>query len=402
MAVPLPEALAQVRSAVLDDATLVRAVGSGRRRGSEPPWRRVELRYVDLKAGRRLQVTTYDQRQAHTRNLEPGADAEAGLEDLLAQPFGNWHVDTVGATVQVRVTKKGDALVHRKALVTATDPERGHDRAKQRMLDPGDPVLHVIGIADHQGRIKPSRQAKYRQIEAFVRSLDEALDSAQRAGALPEVSEQLPLRVVDLGCGNAYLTFAAYAYLTDVRRLPTRMVGIDVQPGSVERNNEHAQELGWDELTFVAGTIEDTEVATDPDVVLALHACDTATDDALARGVGWNAPVILAAPCCHHDLQTQLKSAATPTPYSLMMQHGILRERFADVLTDTFRAALLREQGYRVEVIAFVESQHTPRNTLLRAIRTTDRGSPASRSEYDELVDAWGVHPALAQRLSPH
>ncbi|MGH3383826.1 MAG: methyltransferase [Nocardioidaceae bacterium] len=401
MAHPLDEALARVRTAVLDDAALHRAVASGRRRGAEPPWRRAEVRYVDLKAGRRLQATTYDERQAHTRNAAPGDDAEALLDELLAEPFGSWHVETATETLQLRVTKKGDALLHTKPRTADGEaPARTHDRPKQRLLDSGDPVLHVIGIADHEGAIKPSKQAKYRQVEEFLRCLDGAVEAAQTAGVLPETDASRPLRVVDLGCGNAYLTFAAFAYLVGVRDLPVQMVGVDVKAQSRERNTELAAELGWsDGLTFVEGTIADATVDLQPDVVLALHACDTATDEALARAIGWRAPVVLGAPCCHHDLQRQLRSVETPAPFGLVTQHGILRERLADVLTDALRAALLRQRGYRVEVIQFVESKHTPRNVLLRAVRTDAETPERARQEYDDLVATWGVRPALARML---
>lgn len=401
MAQALGEALADVRAAVLDDTAFVRAVGSGRRRGQHPAWRRVELRYVDLKAGRRLQVTTYDDRQAHTRNHEPGDAARAAVSELLEQPFGNWHVDTAERTVQLRVTKKGDALVHTRAAAPAQEAaDRQHDRTKARLLDPADPVLHVIGISDHQGRVKPTRQAKYRQVEEFLRALDAAVDAARAAGTLPDVGPQRPLRVVDLGCGNAYLTFAAFAHLTAGRGLPVRMVGIDVRPQSLQRNTELADELGWsDRLTFAQGTIADADPGDTPDVVLALHACDTATDEALARAVGWRAPVVLSAPCCHHDLQRQLGEHPTPSPFGVVTRHGILAERLADVLTDAVRAALLRQHGYRVDVMQFVEDSQTPRNVLLRAVRTDAPASAQVREEYDELVATWQVRPALARML---
>jgi SAM-dependent methyltransferase len=263
-------------------------------------------------------------------------------------------------------------------------------------------VLHAIGIADHQGRVKPSRQAKYRQVEEFLRILAAAVDDALETGKVSAPTSAAPLRIVDLGCGNAYLTFTAFAYLTRTRGLPARMVGVDVRPQSRQRNAELSAELGYDqELTFVAGTIADAQTAETPDVVLALHACDTATDEALARAVRWQAPLLLAAPCCHHDLQRQLRTATPPEPYRLVLQHGILRERLADVLTDSLRAALLRRHGYRVDVVEFVESAHTPRNVLLRAVRTGAPAGAEAEQEYADLVAQWGVRPALERMLAP-
>jgi SAM-dependent methyltransferase len=393
---PLSDALARVRDLVLDDQALVRALATGRRRGQRPPWRRVELRYVDLKAGRHLQVTRYDETQAHVSNHRDAAEV---LDELLAEPFGNWHVDTVSQTLQLRVTKSGEAVVGLQARAATDAPERGHDRAKARLLPEDDPVLVELGISDREGRVKPSRRAKYRQVEEFLRELQAATDDAIASGRLHPTAEE-PLRIVDLGCGNAYLTFAAHGWLSRVRGLPVRVVGVDVKEQSRRHNTEVARRLGVeDEVTFVVGGIDDVELADDPQVVLALHACDTATDDALARAVGWHAPLVLAAPCCHKDVSRQLREHPAPEPYALLTRDGILRERFADTLTDALRAALLRTRGYRVEVVEFVGSEHTPRNTLIRAVAT---GGSADRAEqeYDELTRTWQVRPKLADLLA--
>ena len=401
---PLLRVLTRMRSLILDDQALVRAVASGRQKGQAPRWRRVEMRYVDLKAGRHLQVTAYDERQAHTSNHAVGEDAKAALDDLLDEPFGNWHVETTTETHQVRVTKKLEAMVHTSARreQEAAEPRRQHDRAKPRLLPEGDPALVAVGISDAQGRVKPSRQAKYRQVEEFLRDLGGALDDAMSSGKVRTPTVQEPLRVVDLGCGNAYLTFAAHSYLTRVRELPVRMVGVDVKEQSYRHNSEIAERLGVaGSMAFRQGDIGSVALDDEhaPDVVLALHACDTATDDALARAVLWDASLVLAAPCCHHDVAAQLRRTPTPAPYTLLTRHGILRERFADTLTDALRAGVLRVLGYRVDVIEFVESQHTPRNTLLRATRTGAPASAGAREELDDLVRTWNVQPRLADLL---
>jgi SAM-dependent methyltransferase len=393
-----------MRSHLLDPETLVRAVASGRQRGTQPRWRRVELRYVDLKAGRRLQVTAYDETQAHTSNyaiapLGQPSEARDAVDDLLDEPFANWHVDTTTETHQVRVTKKLEAVVPTHARAEQLEVDRAHDRDKERLLPEDDPVLVALGISDAQGRIKPTRQAKYRQVEEFLRLLDAAISDALAGGHLRTPTADDPLRIVDLGCGNAYLTFAAQRYLGGVRGLPVHLVGVDVKEQSREHNSAVAEKLGID-AEFVVGSIAGATLERAPEVVLALHACDTATDEALARAVEWGAPLVLAAPCCHHDIAAQLRKNPTPAPYAALTRHGILRERFADTLTDALRASLLRLQGYRVDVVQFVESQHTPRNTMLRATRT---GSPVTgggvRKEYDDLVAAWSVRPRLAELL---
>ncbi|MDT9592019.1 SAM-dependent methyltransferase [Nocardioides zeae] len=412
MAESLDVALARTRSLLLDADALVRAVASGRRRGApegRPAWRRVELRYVDLKAGRHLQVTAYDATQAHTSNHAAGsADAAAAVDALLDDPFAHWHVDTTTQQHQLRVTKRGEALAHTRDRAEQVEAPRGHDRDKDRLLPADDPVLRALGIADAQGRVKPSRQAKYRQVEEFCRLLDTAVGDAIERGHLRRPTPEDPLRVVDLGCGNAYLTFAAHRFLSAVRGLPVHLVGIDVKEQSREHNSRVAADLGVaDELTFLVGSIAEAQVPDElgrPEVVLALHACDTATDEALARAVEWDAPLVLAAPCCHHDVAAQLRRGTTPAPYQELTRHGILRERLADTLTDGVRASLLRREGYRVEVVQFVESQHTPRNTLLRAVRVPATGAGAAAAEtaveeYAALVADWGIRPRLGELL---
>ncbi|MFI7432971.1 methyltransferase [Micromonospora haikouensis] len=376
---PLDAALTEVRALLLDPA-LTRAVAAGRRKGHRPSVVRAELRPVVLKAGPRLQLATSDGARPHTRNLAPGAEAGAAVDALLAEPFGNWHVETTDVTLQLRVTKSGEAQVHRAAAARPAAEPGGHDRAKEWLLDPGDPIFAEIG----------GTAAKRRQVDAFLRAL---------AATLPDDLTG-PLRVVDLGCGNAYLTFAAYRYLTQ-RGLDVRLVGIDVREDQRQRNTELAGRLGWaDRVSFVAGTIADAAVDPTPDLVLALHACDTATDEALARAVRWDARWVLAAPCCHHDLAAQLRTRPTPAPYDLLTRQGILRERFADVLTDSLRAALLRLHGYRTEVVEFVDSRHTPRNLLIRARRAGGPPTAGQRADYRALVDQWQVTPRLETLLA--
>ncbi|WP_307828009.1 SAM-dependent methyltransferase [Nocardioides sp. SYSU D00038] len=400
MSEPLLRGLAMMRAHLLDPDQLVRAVGSGRRKGMQPRWRRVELRYVDLKAGRHLQVTAYDETQAHTANHLVGEPAREAVDALLDEPFGNWHVDTTTQAHQLRVTKKHEAVVHSADRAEPLAADRGHDRDKERLLAEDDPVFRALGLTDARGRLKPSRQSKYRQVEEFLRQLDAAITDALDRGALRRPTDDEPLRIADLGCGNAYLTFAAQRFLTGVRGLPVVVTGVDVKEQSREHNSAVAAELGV-AAEFAVGSILGAELDPAPEVVLALHACDTATDEALARAIGWDAPLVLAAPCCHHDVAAQLRRAATPAPYAMLTRHGILRERLADTLTDALRASLLRQQGYRVDVVQFVESQHTPRNTLLRAVRT---GRPVAgggvRKEYDDLVTTWGIEPRLAALLA--
>ena len=259
----LPAALAEIRRMLLDPG-LVRAVAAGRRRGHTPSVVRAELRPVSMKDGTRLQMVTSDGQRPVTRNLPPGAPAAEAVDALLAEPFGSWRVESTKVTLDLRVTKSGAAQVHRGPGPAAAVEPAGHDRPVQHLLDPGDPLFDVIG----------GGAAKRRQVDAFLRALAATLP----AGQLPE-----PLRVADLGCGNAYLTFAAYRWLTTARGADVRLIGVDVRDDQRARNTALAERLGWSgQVRFLAGTILDTPVEPPPQLVLALHACDTATDEALA------------------------------------------------------------------------------------------------------------------------
>jgi SAM-dependent methyltransferase len=377
--------LQRVADLLSDSDNLVSAVASGRRKGGQVPYRRVELRYVDLKSGRHLQVTSYDATQAHVSNH---ADPGAVIEELVKQPYANWTLKTTTQLHQVRISKKGAVFWHESEQDARV--ERGHDQSKHRLLEPSEPVLAALGIADAQGRIKPSRQAKYRQVEEFLRILVASIEAAEAAGELPTDG---PLRVVDLGCGNAYLTFAAAVLLS--KRRDVEVIGVDVKQQSRDHNTAVAEQLGLTRVSFRVSDIATAELPWSPHVVLALHACDTATDDCIARAVSWETPLILAAPCCHKDLSRQLRAATPPQKYAAILRDGILRERFADTVTDTVRASLLRARGYRVDVMEFVDSAHTPRNTLIRAVWTgkvQDDGA-------SELIADLGLQPKLGELL---
>jgi hypothetical protein len=377
--------LREVRTALTDPASIVRAVASGRQRNHQPPWRKVEVRTVDRGAVRVLQVTSYDDRQAHIRNIEL-TDAPEVLDELVAMPFANWFVRTDDEELQARVSKKGKVFVHRVPTAAASTA-RPHDRPKARRLDPSDPMFTALGISDSDGVLKPSRTAKFKQVQELLAALEPIADG------LPD-----PVRVVDLGCGNAYLTFATHRYLTGALGRDVHSVGLDVKEQSRHHNEAVARALGWaDAMTFEVAAIASTALVPRPDLVLSLHACDTASDEAIAAAVRSRTERLLVAPCCHHDIARQLRAREATTS---LLRYGILRERFADVLTDTLRATILRILGYRVEVVEFVDSVHTPRNTLIRGVRTGSPPSPSVVAEYRSLLEQWRVRPALSVMLA--
>ena len=381
MSLELDVAFNRAAELILDQNNFVRAVLSGRRRNMQTTYERIDIRPVQIKDGLKLQLVLSEAKQDTTKNI--GADNSAILE-LLNSGYANVLVEFTTGSYSLRITKKGEALIHEgKGTFERT---LAHDRSKERLLDSSDPFLVEVGISDHKGVIKPSMQDKYRQVEEFLRILEPAL---------PVKKEKLS--IVDLGCGHAYLTFATHQYLHKAG-VDAQVIGVDVRENSRDRNNKIAQKLGIsDSIEFRAEEISDTAIKT-ADIAIALHACDTATDDAIAWGVLHNVQLLLIAPCCHHDLQTQMQEI--PEPWPMLTRHGIMRERLGDLLTDSFRTQILKLLGYRVDAIEFVGGEHTPRNLMIRATKTGAKPDAIDVTRYKEMLAEWKVQPALAQRLA--
>ncbi|MCX6440230.1 MAG: SAM-dependent methyltransferase [Actinobacteria bacterium] len=387
----IEHALEQACALIVDTKTLVRVVLSGRRRNMQVGHERIDIRPVEIKGSIVLQLTYNDGKATTTKNI--AADKSDVLE-LLSSGYANITVDTVEGSTSIRVTKSGQAQVHfeNKAL----EQNLSHDKKKERLLDPADPFLLEVGIADHKGQIKSSKNDKYKQVEEFLRLLVPSLNSAIEAGQIAQPSENKPLSIVDLGCGHAYLTFAAHQYLRSIG-MSVHVTGIDVRPASRDRNNEIATKLGiTDTITFKAEEIAST-TANRADVAIALHACDTATDDAIAWAVASQTKLMLIAPCCHHDIQRQMNES--PEPWGALTKFGLMKERLGDLLTDSLRAQLLRIVGYRVEVIEFIGGEHTPRNMMIRAVKTDAKPEAIDIQRYREICAQWGITPDLEKKL---
>ena len=388
----LESALSELQAAISDSDHFVRAVFSGRRRNMQPEHERLDLRPVQLKEGLVIQVSHSDGRQMTSKNYLPN---ELPFLEIARSGYANILVENEGETFSLRISKKGLPLFSR--IKNSATRNVSHDRSKRRLLDSSDPFLREVGIADANGNIKPSKMDKYKQVEEFLRLLIPTLNDAIEAGHLPKPTQSKPLRVVDLGCGHAYLTFATYQYLK-ANDIPVEVVGIDIRPASRDRNNAIAKSLDIDStISFLAEEISGTSV-NEADIAISLHACDTATDDAIAWAVNRDVPLTLFAPCCHHDIQAQMKVA--PEPWSLITRQGIMRERLGDLITDSLRIQLMKLRGYRVEAIEFVGGEHTPRNLMIRAVKT---GAPIDKVEierYESMISMWGVTPVLAAKLN--
>ncbi len=351
---------------------------------------KVSLRPVVIRGERLFQGEMTDEGRTQVKNFSLEA-AEAGLAEMLGQTGPrDLHLVTASGDLHLRVTKKGKLLESRSAaMARAVAAAPAHDRVKNQPLTRFDSsaLLKVLGIAAADGTIRPSRRAKYDQVNEFLRVIDAVV------GETPEQD----FRVVDCGCGKAYLTLATYFYLTRARGLDVRVCGIDRNEEVIENARRMALDLDVAEhVTFVCGELAASDPGFRPHITLSLHACDTATDEALARGIEWKSRYLLCAPCCQHELHKSLKPA---NAMRAVLRHGILRERLADLLTDTLRAQILRILGFRVNVIEFVSPEATARNIMLKAEFCVKPGQAEAIDEYLELRDYWKVTPWLETRM---
>jgi SAM-dependent methyltransferase len=382
-----------VVSAVLDPG-FRRATFGGVTRAERPaPWVRVVVRPVELGGERCLQYSCFESKKDITRN-HPIEDAETSLNELIAFQYAGIHITTDSEEIDIRTTKKGKFLVGRRKLRggTAAGPEP-HNRVKNLPLPEGkaNRLLEVMGIATPDGRVRPTMRAKFTQINEFLKQLRHALTAAELEAA------GRPLDILDCGCGSSYLTLAAHHYLNDVLGVPARVLGVDVNEDVIRKSVERSERLAACGLSFACGRIGGIEAK--PDIVLALHACDTATDDAIAQAVRGEAKLLLSVPCCHHALNRELRPDGPTEVLRPLLRHGILRERTADLVTDAFRALALRIVGYRTDVVEFVSTEHTARNLLIRAVRGLPTGDRAHVAEYREMKRFWGVTPYIETAL---
>jgi hypothetical protein len=241
------------------------------------------------------------------------------------------------------------------------------------------------------GQIRADKQKKFRQINEFLRLV-------LQTGIIEQLDKPV-IELVDYGCGNAYLTFGVYHYLSHLLSRPARMVGVDLRGELLEKHLEIVRSLGWDGLTFERCAIAEFVPPAPPDITLALHACDTATDEALAQGIRWDSRLIVSVPCCHHNLQEQIRHQPSPDAFRPVLRHGILAERLGDVLTDSFRALILRIMGYQTDVMQFISSEQTAKNLMIRAIRSDTPPPPAFVEEYRQMKAYWNVTPWLETLL---
>lgn len=396
----LEEALKEeIRARVLGEG-FMKIVQSVRRGGKTF---RISMRPLEIGGERKFQAEMTDDGQVRVKNLSAD-DAAAGLEEIIAQKGAReLHLMTATGDLHVRVTRKGHVLASRSAEMARTVVVRPHDRVKNLPLTSFDSaaLLRTIGIADGSGAIRASMRGKYDQVNEFLKVVRETV--GENAGG-----DGQPFVVVDCGCGKAYLTLSLYFYLTEVLKFPdVRVVGVDRRGDVIAAAKKMAEQLDVAEkVVFVESDLSefDAEGYGPVSMVVSLHACDTATDEALAKGVEWKTRYILSAPCCQHELQKTIGTGGGKSraegDFAGLLRQSILRERLCDILTDSFRAQILRILGYRTQVVEFVSPDATARNIMLKCEYGVKPGQSGPIGEYLALRDAWQVTPWLETRLS--
>ncbi|MGI6357778.1 MAG: class I SAM-dependent methyltransferase [Bacillota bacterium] len=375
----------------LPQGTLYYLVFSGLKKGVDSDFSKVTMKPVLLGSELHYQLTYHFPRKVTHENLTP----ELALEKLLEiwqTTFKQGQVFTKTADYQAFSNRDGrERIIKRPPSREA--PELGHNRQKKYLLAEGVPhdFLVQLGVMNRQGKVLAQKYDKFRQINRFVELVTDVVDR------LPQPADR-PLKIIDFGSGKSYLTFALYYYLRQVRSLDVEILGLDLKQDVIDECSRIAKHLGYEQLRFAVGDIADYQGSGPVDMVVSLHACDTATDAALAKAVQWNAEVILAVPCCQHELAPKVHHPI----FAPLEKHGIIKDRLATLITDTLRACALEVMGYDVQLVEFIDTEHTPKNVLIRAVRNPQRNRQSAVQSYLKLRDFWSLEDLYIERAFGH
>ena len=329
----------------------------------------IDIRPILVKRALKLSFTYHHRTRDVVKNFAP-QEAAALVVAQLEEHFRSAHLAALSGDVQLVHTPSGYQLKRHAASVSKA-PELSHDRAKHRLIDSdGKPYLHALGITDAKGSVHKNAQDKFRQINKYIEILD---------GLLKGLPPRQSLRIVDMGAGKGYLTFALYDYVTHTLNINAEIIGVEFRPELVKQCNAIAHAAGFSGLTFVEGSIEQYDCCG-ADAVIALHACDTATDDAIAKAVHAGASLIVVAPCCHKQIRRALGKIKPDHPLAALMQYGTYVERISEMVTDGLRAQYMELQGYKTNLFEFISDAHTPKNVMIVATKMA-KPLPAHEAE---------------------
>lgn len=365
-----------------------RKLSLGNYKGIEESLQKIRVRLVEIKKGDRLSAVFRYEKRDVTKNLTV-SEMAAFLMQNLGSDFRSGHLFTEAGDVQFEANKRGNSHIVRSKPSVKGSTSRAHNREKRSYIDPSLKYLHALGITTADGRVRDKQQGKRRQINKFIEIVDGLFDESS-------LKDRRAVRVVDMGSGKGYLTFAVYDHLKNGRRLDVSVTGVEARGELVELCDRVANECDFDGLKFEKGAIADLELPA-TDILIALHACDTATDDAIYKGISAGAEIIIAAPCCHQELRPQIE---WPQEFRGIFRHGIMREEMAEMVTDSFRALLLEKSGYESKVFDFVAAEHTPKNNMIVGVkRITDGSRHGVENEIAALKKAFGISEQRLEKL---
>jgi Methyltransferase domain len=350
--------------------------------------KKVLVKLVLLKNEAQLSFVYRYSRKDVTKNFTL-QEAYAEIRQLMADPFLIYNLFTTEADWAAEQLPNGQLKLKQLAASVTTTPVRQHDKTKNHLIQKTS-YLQLLGVTNSQGNINKDKGDKYKQINKFIEIIDSLLKDEK------VLLEKKPLSVVDMGAGKGYLTFALYDYLTNQQKVAAKVTGVEVRRDLVENGNHIATSVGFSGLHFEEGFIQDYVLPT-TDMLIALHACDTATDDAIAKGVAAGAQVIVCAPCCHKQIRKEIKGSDA---LHSVLEHGILKERQAEIVTDTIRALLLESKGYKTRVFEFISTEHTGKNLLIvgqKHQRKVD--ADFYRKEIEKLKKTFGIGEHYLERL---
>ena len=338
----------------------------------------------------RYQIEKFTEKQAFHENVSKEELPER-LAEYLMKEYRQLNGFGQGLESIFLVSKKGKVTFKQKRTENAPKMVAGHNRKKQYLLEEGEVIVPLVdmGVFTAEGKVVASMYDKFRQINRFIETIDDCIRTLS-------VDK---LNIIDFGCGKSYLTFILYYYLTEKRGLSVQMVGLDLKEDVIKKCNLAAKKYGYDGLRFELGDINGYKAPFDVDMVVTLHACDTATDFALYNAVTWDAKLIFSVPCCQHELNKQMASEQ----FSLMTRYGIVQERFAALTTDAIRANLLEYCGYKTQIMEFVDLSHTPKNLLIRAVKKQGRNAAHEKEmlqEVKRMIEEFHLSPTLYKLLS--
>ena len=348
------------------------------------PYKKTTSRSINIKGRDYIQLEKFTDTQVFHENLDY-EEAVDILVNMIMNEYRNINLFTLHADYQILVSKKGNIKVLQKEPTKQLKNEE-HNKQKQYIINENEPCdfLTILGVMNEDGQVYKKKYDKFKQINKFLEIVDDSL-------AGKNIRDDF--MIIDFGCGKAYLTFALYYYFYVIKKVKVKITGLDLKEEVIEFCNETAKKLNYENLKFTYGDIRNFEYKNKVDMIVTLHACDTATDAALVKAIAWNCDIILSVPCCQHEFFNKIKN----DNLNPMLKHGLIKERISSLVTDSLRSLFLETKGYKVQLMEFISMEHTPKNILIRAVKT-NKNTKSAEIEYQEFKKFWNLSDLFIEK----